>query len=186
MPVAHCHQSLPPPPSRVRQVQLSRAGLASTLVPTSPPGGAGTRAAPPIRALMLQVGETLSVWSRPAAAAAAAAAGGTEAEMALSDKAGMGGFFPPEVVSKESLCAGEEAFALVGANVGLLRALLAKEGWSAPLADCIREVKWEASGLYILYLVFNRCCGLFGCFSVKIPRQPNGRRTVGMPAFRRC
>lgn len=129
-PVARHRQS--PPSLHSRQVQLNRAGLASALVPTPPLGGVETHAAPLVRALMLQVGETLSVWSRPAAAAAAA------------DAENETGSTPPRVVSKESLCAGEEASALVGAHVGLLRALLAKEGWSAPLADCIREVKWKS------------------------------------------
>lgn len=76
---------------------------------------------------MLQLGETLSVWSRPAAAAASAS----------------GNFCPPGLISKESLSSGDDAFALSSAHVGLLRALLAKDGWSAPLADCLREVSEE-------------------------------------------
>lgn len=84
-----------------------------------------------MRALLLQIGETLSVWSRPAAAAVAAA---------VADPPGVSTCYPPRLMSKESLSSSEQAFALAGAHVGLLRALLAKEGWSAPLATCLREV----------------------------------------------
>ncbi|CAN0181713.1 unnamed protein product [Pylaiella littoralis] len=117
-----CERLLPQAPVEMVQVQLSRAGLSSPLVPSPSPAD-GTRAAPLVRALMLQLGETLSVWSRPAAAAAAAS----------------GNFCTPGLISKESLSSGDEAFALSSAHVGLLRALLAKHGWSAPLADCLRE-----------------------------------------------
>lgn len=48
--------------------------------------------------------------------------------------------YPPGMFWKVSLTSGEEAFASMSAHVGLLRALLAKEGWSPPLADCLREV----------------------------------------------
>lgn len=111
------------------QVQLKRAGLSSALV--SPPSyGDGANAAPLVRALLLQIGETLSVWSRPAATAAT-----------LDGDPGMTPFCPPRLTSKESLSSAEEAVALAGAHVGLLRALLAKEGWSAPLMDCLREAR---------------------------------------------
>lgn len=106
------------------QVQLRRAGLSSPLVPSPSPGDE-TRTAPLVRGLMLQVGETLSVWSRMAAAGP----GVTK------------NVYPPGMFSKVSLTSGEEAFASMSAHVGLLRALLAKEGWSPPLADCLREVR---------------------------------------------
>lgn len=125
----------------VTQVQLSRAGLSSPLVPSpSPhgtPGEEGARAAPLVRGLMLQLGETLSVWSRLAAAGAVAAGGGA---------GGRSDSFPPGFATEESLTSGEEAFALSSAHVGLLRALLAREGWSAPLADCLREVGGGGGG----------------------------------------
>ncbi|CAN0211210.1 unnamed protein product, partial [Ectocarpus sp. 8 AP-2014] len=72
---------------------------------------------------MLQAGETLSVWSRMAAAGSGVT----------------NNVYPPGMLSKVSLTSGEEAFASMSAHVGLLRALLAKEGWSPPLADCLRE-----------------------------------------------
>lgn len=128
------------------QVQLKRAGLSSALV--SPPSyGDGANAAPLVRALLLQIGETLSVWSRPAATAAT-----------LDGDPGMTPFCPPGLTSKESLSSAEEAVALAGAHVGLLRALLAKEGWSAPLMDCLREARgcfkcfFRFEGLHNLWL----------------------------------
>lgn len=111
---------------RVVQVQLSRAGLSSPLV--HPPNPADeARAAPLIRTLMLQLGQTLSVWSRLAADRAATAESTGVTSPGLKS-------------NKASLTSGEEAFALSSAHVGLLRALFAKEGWSAALADCLREV----------------------------------------------
>ena len=76
-----------------------------------------------MRSFLLQIGEALNVWWLPIAPAAVADSG--------------------IAAARESLFAGEEAFALASAHVGLLRALLAKEGWSAPLADCVREVRGE-------------------------------------------
>ncbi|CAM9280265.1 unnamed protein product, partial [Ectocarpus sp. 13 AM-2016] len=116
-----CERLLPQAPLEMVQVQLSRAGFSSPLVP-SPSPGVETRTAPLVRGLMLQVGETLSVWSR-------IAAGGS----------GVTNVYLPGLFSKDSLTSGEEAFASMSAHVGLLRALLAKEGWSPPLADCLRE-----------------------------------------------
>lgn len=115
------------------QVQLSRDELSPPLVPSLSPHGTPGEA-PLVRGLMLQLGETLSVWSRLAAAGALAAAGRSS------------GIFPWGFATKESLTSGEEAFALSTAHVGLLRALLAREGWSAPLADCLREVRGREGG----------------------------------------
>lgn len=81
---------------------------------------------------MLQIGETLSVWSRPAATAAV-----------MEKHPEKTAFLPQGLISKESISSGEEAFALAGAHVGLLQAFLAKEGWSAPLVDCLHEVTWQ-------------------------------------------
>ncbi|CAN0118223.1 unnamed protein product, partial [Ectocarpus sp. 12 AP-2014] len=117
-----CERLLPQAPLEMVQVQLSRAGFSSPLVP-SPSPGVTTRTAPLVRGLMLQVGETLSVWSR----IAAGASGVTN------------NVYLPGLFSEDSLTSGEEAFASMSAHVGLLRALLAKEGWSPPLADCLRE-----------------------------------------------
>ena len=88
---------------------------------------------------MLQLGENLSVWSRLAAAGALAAAAG-------GGGGGRSRSFPPGSASKESLNSGEEVFALSTAHVGLLRALLARDGWSVPLADCLREVRGTEGG----------------------------------------
>lgn len=88
---------------------------------------------------MLQLGENLSVWSRLAAAGALAAAAG-------GGGGGRSRSFPPGSASKESLTSGEEVFALSTAHVGLLRALLARDGWSVPLADCLREVRGTEGG----------------------------------------
>lgn len=126
------------------QVQLSRAGLSTPLVPSPSPHGAPGKEAPLVRGLMLQLGETLSVWSRLAAAGATALAVGAGADGGGGDRGA--GSFPPGLSSKESLNSGEEAFALSSAHVGLLRALLAREGWSAPLADCLREVRGKMGG----------------------------------------
>lgn len=123
------------------QVQLSRAGLSAPLVPSPSPHGTPSEEAPLVRGLMLQLGETLSVWSRLAVAGALAVAG---------DGGGGGGgrsrSFPAGFASKESLTSGEEAFALSTAHVGLLRALLARDGWSVPLANCLREVREREAG----------------------------------------
>lgn len=129
------------------QVQLNRAGFSST--PASfPSDGDGVNTAPLVRNLLLQIGETVSVWSRPAVAAAA-----------LGEDLGVASFCPVGLVSKESLSSGEEAIALAGAHVGLLRALLAKEGWSAPLMDCLREVtKYSCAGLYLRFEGPNHAC----------------------------
>lgn len=130
------HGRCSPRPYAPTQLQLRRAELCTPLV-SSPSlygtrGEEGSPAAPLMRGLMLQLGETLSVWSRLAVAGVAAAGDGA---------GGCGSRFPPVLATKESLTSGEEAFALSSAHVGLLRALLAREGWSAPLADSLREVR---------------------------------------------
>ncbi|CAM9143892.1 unnamed protein product [Scytosiphon promiscuus] len=121
-----CEKLLPQAPLEMVQVQLGKAGLSSPLV--HPPTLADeARAAPLVRTLMLQLGQTLSVWSRLAADRAAAAdSTGHLCEPGLKS-------------NKASLTSGEEAFGLLSAHVGLLRALFAKEGWSAALTDCLRE-----------------------------------------------
>lgn len=129
----------------MKQVQLSRLGLTSPSVPATlgPPDGSfashGNHAASLVRALMLSLGETLAVWAKPAAIAVSRVNSAEEAR-------GGGGIdearspYLPGTVLKESRHTGEEALTLAGAHIGLLRALFAKQGWSAPLAQCIREV----------------------------------------------
>lgn len=120
------------------QVQLSKAGLESPLVPSPPllSSGGSECAAPLVRFLLLQIGGASSVWSWLAAASSAASV-----SPGMSDTDPRGILSPcPWGKVNESLSASEEAFALAEAHVGLLRALLTTEGWSAPLADCMREV----------------------------------------------
>lgn len=124
--------------SATEQVQLSKAGLGSPLVPSPPaPSSGGSEcAAPLVRFLLLQIGGASSVWSWPAAASSA---GSANPGMSDTDPRETLAVCPRGTVN-ESLSAGEEAFALAEAHVGLLRALLTTEGWSGPLADCVREV----------------------------------------------
>lgn len=129
----------------MKQVQLSRVGLTSPSVPATlgPPDGSfashGNHAASLVRALMLSLGETLAVWAKPAAMAVSRAKsagkvrGGDGIDEARSP-------YLPGTVLKESRHTGEEALTLAGAHIGLLRALFTKQGWSVPLAECIREV----------------------------------------------
>lgn len=126
----------------LRQVQLSRAGLASSSVPAPlavPNEGIRTDAAPLVRALMLTLGETLSVWTKPAAMATLGAGFGKDDQDCNGVKQKFG-FCPSDTLLRESRPTGEEALALAGAHVGLLRALFTEERWSAALADHIREV----------------------------------------------
>eukprot|EP00752_Nemacystus_decipiens_P002251 g2132.t2 len=127
-----CERLLPQAPLEMVQMQLVRAGLSAHLVPSPSTAGTPGEDAPLVRGLMLKLGETLSVWSRLAAAGALASAGG-------GGGTGLSNKLTPSLASKESLTSGEEAFALSTAHVGLLRALLARDGWSVPLADCLRE-----------------------------------------------
>lgn len=99
-------------------------------------GGAGDNAAPLVRALMLRLGEILSVWGKPTATAVLDKNKGVVGR----GKQGVLGMCPPGNVSKEARATGEEAFALAGAHIGLLRALPTKDGWYGPLSDCLREV----------------------------------------------
>lgn len=88
-----------------------------------------------VRALMLMLGQTLCVWAKPAASAVLDPA---TSELALNWLAL--GPSTSGICSKVSRVTGEEAFAVAGAHMRLLRALLANEGWSGALSDCIREV----------------------------------------------
>lgn len=124
------------------QVQLSRAGLASfpSPVPSPPLGvGAGADATALVRVLMLSLGETLSVWARPAAAAVMRAVSKTKDEGGGRSQGGCGPC-PRGTTSNESRPTGDEALAIAGSHVGLLRALFTKGGWHAALAECVREV----------------------------------------------
>lgn len=114
------------------QVQLSRVGLAHK-IPRDLPAGAGAAVngeLPFVRALMLTLGKSLCVWARPTLSSAL---NGCAGQRTL-------GVPPRGTFPEESRVTGEEAIALAGAHIRLLRALLAKDGWSGPLSDCLREV----------------------------------------------